>query len=168
MQNYFTHVDVLISVYKYILGQLAFILLGVYFTVSLSEDKTFLSSENIKFDRIIINVGGGFIDDNSNAGYGKFITPRNGTYQFSASICSETKIIAADLEKNGGFILATRNGDSGTASLSAILDLEKGDEVYLKIPYWIPRGTSLRVYFTGFSGVLVHANFWKTYIWTYR
>ena len=41
----------------------------------LSEYKSFPGVQIIKFDRVITNVGGGYIDDVNNTNYGKFIAP---------------------------------------------------------------------------------------------
>ena len=54
----------------------------IYFMVSMTYDASFVDKEIIKFDKIITNVGGGYIDNVNNADYGRFIAPRNGTYQF--------------------------------------------------------------------------------------
>ena len=130
--------------------------LGVYFTVGLTTSRTF--SPEIKFDKVITNVGGGYIDDVNNADYGKFIAPLNGTYQFNANIYNENNLTGGDLMKNGRLVVLTKNGGGGPASISAIVDLKVGDEVYLKRPTWVLPNTEYDRYFTSFSGVRIHAD----------
>ena len=66
---------------------------GVHFTVGLSQDTTFVDREIIKFDKVITNTGGGYIDDVNNTDYGKFIAPQNGTYQFNANFYYRKQVI---------------------------------------------------------------------------
>ena len=115
-------------------------------------------TEIIKFDKIITNVGGGYIGDNGNADYSKFIAPQNGTYQFNANLYNRDNLIGTDLVKNGMLIIGTSNGGGRTASLSAILDLKEGNKVYLQQPHWVAVGTLYNRYFTSFSGVLIRAD----------
>ena len=129
---------------------------GVHFTVGLSSDTTFGTLLIIKFDKIITNVGGGYIDDVDNTDCGKFIAPGNGTYQFNANLFNGNKAIGADLRVNGrNGIIAASNAGSGTASLNAILDLKQGDKVYLEKPLWVANDTLYDRYFTSFSGFLI-------------
>ena len=132
------------------------VLSGVYFTVGLSTYTEFLEQEIIKFDKVITNIGGGYIDDDNHADYGKFITPQNGTYQFNANLYNKDKVIGADLRVNSGrAVIATRNAGSGTTSFSAILDLKENEEVYLTRPEWVSDYTEYDKYFTSFSGFLI-------------
>ena len=73
--------------------------------------RALLVSQIIKFDKIITNVWGGYIGDNGNADYSKFIAPQNGTYQFNANLYNEDNLIGTDLEKNSMFIIGTSNGN---------------------------------------------------------
>ena len=131
----------------------------VYFTVGLSAHTAFGNEEIIKFDRVITNVGGGYIDDDGNANYGKFIAPGNGTYQFNANLYNKGKVIGADLRVNsGGAVIATRNAGSGTTSLSAILDLKENEKVYLTRPEWVSDYTEYDKYFTSFSGFFIRVD----------
>ena len=84
------------------------VLPDVYFTVGLFVHGTFLNNEIIKFNRVINNIRGGYIDDVINADYGKFIAPHNGTYQFNANLFSNGKLIGGDLMKNGERIIAMK------------------------------------------------------------
>ena len=125
----------------------------------MTQDRTFLQGEVIKFDQTVTNVGGSYIDDSSNADYGKFIAPQNGTYQFSATFYNAAKFIGADLMKNGVFITGASNGGVGAAGMSAILDLVEGDEVYLVRIAWVDDDAAYNRYFVSFSGVLIRADF---------
>ena len=127
----------------------------MYFTVGLSLSKAFGDREILKFDQIITNVGGGYIDDNNNTDYGKFIAPQNGTYQFNANLYNDGEWIGADLVKNGQYMGVANNGEEGTGSLSVILDLEEGDEVYLTRPCWVPNNSEYDQHVTSFSGFLI-------------
>ena len=125
----------------------------------MSQDTAFPPREIIKFDQPVINVGGGYIDDNNSTDYGKFIAPQNGTYQFNAHVYNINTTIGADLRKNGALITAAKNGGVGSATLSAILDLVEGDEVYLVRPEWVGDEARFNLFFTSFSGVLIRADF---------
>ena len=57
--------------------------------------------------------------------------------------------------KNGMLIIGTSNGGGGPASLSAILDLKEGDEVYLIKPDLVEDDAAYDHFFTSFSGVLL-------------
>ena len=127
----------------------------MYFTFGISVYTTFPNEEIIKFDKIINNVGGGYIDDVNNADYGKFISPGNGTYQFNANLYGYGKLIGADLFKNGMFIIAMRNGGDGGASLSTIVDLTEGDEVYLQRAPYTDGSAGYDLYFNSFTGFLI-------------
>ena len=120
----------------------------------MTHDKSFAANQIITFNRIITNTGGGYIDDVNNADYGKFIAPKNGTYQFSASFYDENTMIGADLRKNGEEIIGASNGGGGPANLTAILELKERDEVYLLKPDWMPNNELHNKYFTSFSGSL--------------
>ena len=121
--------------------------------VSVTNDAGFVGTQIIKFDKIITNIGGGYIDDVNNADYGKFIAPKNGTYQFNSNLFNRDKLIGAELLKNGMLIIGTSNGGGGLASISAILDLNQGDQVYMQKPYWMPNESVLEKFFTSLSEV---------------
>ena len=125
--------------------------------VSMTYSARLEDNQIIKFDKIITNVGDGYIGDVSNADYGKFIAPGNGTYQFIVNVYNHNALIGADLEKNGVPIISTKE-NGGSASLSAILDLMEGDAVYLMKPGWVADATLYNRYFTSFSGVLICAD----------
>ena len=125
--------------------------------VGLTSYMSFGPDEVIKFNKIITNVAGGYIDDNNSTDYGKFIAPQNGTYQFSANFFNANELIGADLAKNGAWVIGGRNMNGDPGSLNAIFDLEEGHEVYLVVPGWAPDARLYSRYFTSFSGVLVRA-----------
>ena len=125
----------------------------------LNDDVSFRGQERITFNRIITNIGGGYIDDDNNADYGKFIAPVNGTYQFNVNLCNETTKVGADLVKNGALIISAINGNSGgSGSVNVILDLTEGDAVHMGKPEWMATGSVYNRYFTSFSGVLIRAD----------
>ena len=129
---------------------------GVHFLVGLTEHYSVDGNEIIKFDKIINNIGRGYMDDANSTDYGKFVAPGNGTYQFNAIIYSQTIWIAADLMKNEEHIIIANNGGGGPGSLSVVLDLKEGEKVYLKKTHWVLNGAVYDKYITSFSGVLVH------------
>ena len=110
----------------------------------------------IKFDSIITNVGGGYIDDDNNVDYGKFIVPVNGTYMFSLSVFHEANKIGMDLMKNNDeFIIAAKTGYDISASVTAILDLQEGDRVWVRKPGYVSTKTKYGVWVSSFSGFLI-------------
>ena len=128
----------------------------MYFTVGFSQHKRFPNiNETIKFDKVITNVGGGYIDDVTNADYGKFIVPGNGTYQFNAILYSGGQPAGAHLMKNSAIISSAWNGNDGSAVLSTILDLTEGDEVYLQRAIWTTVNNIYHSYLNSFSGFLI-------------
>ena len=119
---------------------------------------TFLTREIIAFDHLISNTGGGYIDNSTNANYGKFIASRNGTYKMNARVYNQGDEIGADMLRNGEFIFTTSKGGSGTGSLAAILDLTEGDEVYFVRPTWVEDDTVYHYNVCSFSGFLILAD----------
>ena len=63
-----------------------FSVVDVHFTVRLGSDTSVPKGELVKFDKVISNVGAGYIDDSGHTDYGKFIVPISGTYQFLVTI----------------------------------------------------------------------------------
>ena len=75
------------------------------------------------------------------------------------NLYNEDTKIGGDLVKNGALIISAAGGkEGGSGSLSAILDLTEGDQVYLQQPHWVAVGTLHNRYFTSFSGVLIRAD----------
>ena len=81
--------------------------------------------------------------------------PQNGTYQFSANFFGGDDLAAADLSKNDALVIGASNGGNGSASLSVILDLKEGDQVYLMRPFWVEDNALYHQLFTMFSGILL-------------
>ena len=113
--------------------------------------ETFLDNDVITF----VNVGGGYINDSNNADYGRYIAPVKGTYHFSATVSSDNFDAGFDFEKNQNVLYSTYNGGDGTTSLSAILDLEAGDAVYLERLDWVGDNAEYNHNYNSFSGFLV-------------
>ena len=73
-----------------------------------------------------------------------------------ASVFNDGEELGVDLIKNDGFVIAARNDhDGGTGSLSAILDLEAGDHVFLERPDSVNGNAKYKWLFTSFSGLLI-------------
>ena len=126
--------------------------------VGLNADASFPRLGIIKFNRIVTNIGNGYIGNNSDPNYSKFIAPVNGSYMFSANFYHNSGQVGGDLRVNGTFIISSKNGAEGTASLSAVVALEQGDEVWLENPSWVSVIRPYNKYFTSFSGGLLHAD----------
>ena len=128
----------------------------VAFMASFREHTTFPYANMVMvFTRMFSNVGHGYVDDITRPYYGTFIAPQNGTYQFNVVVCHASNWLGADLMKNGARIIGANNGGSGTGSLSAILDLTSGDQVFLKTPNWLSTAAIFDYSCTSFSGHLV-------------
>ena len=125
--------------------------------VGLEASTAFPSSGILQFDKAVTNVGGGYVIDSGDPNYGKFIAPLNGTYQFYANMYSGKEVGAA-LVLNGNWIISATNGNVGSASLSAVIDLAQGDEVWLENLPEVFNTTKYNRYFTSFTGFLLHAN----------
>ena len=104
------------------------------------------------------NVGGGYIDDNSHADYGKFIAPVSGTYQFLVTISSSNQDtnnrVKIDLVVNGSWKVNTEVKDKeqvGTCHL--VGKFNEGDEVCVVSATYNTNYYKGR--FTYFSGHLV-------------
>ena len=126
-----------------------FLLPGVYITVAMTGPYEFLEGEIIKFDRIITNMGDGYVQSS-----GKFISTVSGTYQFSGTFYEKRDLIGALLKKNGQGVIQANNGERGTGTLSVILSLKAGDEVYLERPGWVDDDARYS-HVSSFSGALL-------------
>ena len=113
----------------------------------------------------ILNVGGAL-----NLTSGKFTVPRNGTYSFSFSglvefpASSSNAYINVGLRLNGNGIGSGHADEVGTAvqyeliSFQSILNLRKGDQIWIESSS-ISAGVSLLgTYYTHFSGYLIEEN----------
>ena len=124
------------------------------FMVQLTSHKAFTAHSVIQFDRVMVNIGGGYISDNTSADYGKFIAPVTGSYQFIAVVFSENSKVGAFLHVNGPINIRTSSGPGGgTGVASTVVQLEKNDQVYLESTTW--GANELNRYFSFFSGHLI-------------
>jgi hypothetical protein len=88
------------------------------------------NNEVVKFDKVWTNIGNGY--DSSS---GVFTAPRGGVYQFSCSaMTASDKTLRLHLMKNDQRTVSLYPGQSGynTGTLSMVLELKKGDRVYIK------------------------------------
>ena len=72
----------------------------------------------------------------------------------NVNLFSNDKLIGADLLKNDMVVIGASNGGVGPTSVSAMLDLNEGDQVYLQKLYWMPNEAVHNKFFTSFSGSL--------------
>ena len=90
------------------------------------------SNEVAKFDKVWTNIGNGY--DSSS---GVFTVPRGGVYQFSCSaMTGNGKTLLLHLMKNDQRTVSLYPGTGGhnMGTLSMVLELKKGDRVYMKHP----------------------------------
>lgn len=90
------------------------------------------TNEVVKFDKVWTNIGNGY--DSSS---GVFTAPRGGVYQFSCSaMTASNKTLRLHLMKNDQRTVGLYPGQSGhnMGTLSMVLQLKKGDRVYMKHP----------------------------------
>lgn len=107
------------------------------------------SSQNIdiKFDKIITNIGNGFDPHTSH-----FTAPVNGTYHFAMSYLAANTAGHIFWHVNGIQVMemfALTNG--GTGSGTVILHLTKGDQVWLKLR----KSETMQPTFNSFTGYLM-------------
>ena len=100
------------------------------FGASFTKHVNLANNEVVKFDKVWTNIGNGY--DSSS---GVFTAPRGGVYQFSCSaMTAYDKILRLHLMKNDQRTVSLYPGQSGynTGTLSMVLELKKGDRVYIK------------------------------------
>ena len=135
-----------------------FIFSEVLFLVKPSNDFTKSQGSIITFDDVIINVGGGYVANTSDANYGKFIVPIAGIYQITATYenLEAMQVVGAFLRVNWDYIVRDRadvlNDHSGV--ITRMLKLEAGDHVWLMARN---TGNHFTAESTTFSGHLLHA-----------
>ena len=121
------------------------------------------SKKDIKFDRVITNIGNGFNPDTSH-----FVAPVNGLYVFFSSLMGKNKPFTAFLLHNGAYMSRLFGAKIGcncyhypVATNQIILQMKKGDEVWLELLV----GDSVTGSGTGsmsnFNGYLLWAD-WQT------
>ena len=114
----------------------------------------------VKFDEVITNVRGGYIDNASNADYGKFMAPVSGAYQFLVTI-GNSNLATNDKAKismrvNHVWKMSLQvDGKADLDTCHLVVKLNEGDKV------WVMSVTHDPNYFMGwytsFSGHLIHA-----------
>ncbi|XP_060580971.1 uncharacterized protein LOC132737658 isoform X1 [Ruditapes philippinarum] len=114
------------------------------------------SNENIKFETILLNVGGGY-----HSQHGLFIAPKAGIYLFSTSVVTSGTKLYARITKNGA-PLAKAFGLGNTVmnaqgSVTVTTQMNIGDEVWVKHIY-PPDGSLWGERLTSFTGVLISNN----------
>ncbi|XP_063431467.1 complement C1q-like protein 3 [Mytilus trossulus] len=100
------------------------------FAASLTASKTLGAGEIIKFNKVWTNI-----DDDYNPMTGIYTAPKRGVYYFSSSVMSQyDKTLRVFLCKNNRRIVAVFTGysDTNMATLNMVLELKKGDTVYIK------------------------------------
>ena len=130
----------------------------VLFLVKPSSDLTESSGSRIKFDDVIINVGGGYVANASDVNYGKFIAPIAELYKITTTFenLEATQIVGAFLVVNWDYIVRDRadvlNDHSGV--ITQMLRLKSGDHVWLMVRN---TGNHFKAERTKFSGHLLHS-----------
>ena len=95
---------------------------------SMNPTKTFSAGEYITgFAEFLINVGDSFTLSD-----GVFKAPRNGIYEFSASVYNDGGPNVLAVVKNGDKVLLFHD-QSNTLSFNWIMDLQKGDHIQLQV-----------------------------------
>ncbi|CAC5382910.1 unnamed protein product [Mytilus coruscus] len=103
------------------------------FLATLSKSVNLGANHVVKFDAIKTNIGDGY-----DASSGVFTVPRKGTYIFAVNFITSNKDewLELDLIKNNKMVVRGHAAfDKYTSgSLQAILELKKGDRIYIKHP----------------------------------
>ena len=136
--------------------QLLHYFIDIHFTVRLTSDGSVPKGEPVKFNAVVTNLGGGYVDNSSHIDYGKFVAPVSGTYQFSVTITKSNEATNSkariNLVVNNSFKVNIGAADTGTCHL--VIKLGEGDKV------WVQSATYNTNYFqlqyTSFSGNLIH------------
>ncbi|XP_053393648.1 heavy metal-binding protein HIP-like [Mercenaria mercenaria] len=103
----------------------------VAFKAHLTKSVSPGANERIFFDDVRLNLGGAY-----HAHLGGFVTPYNGTYLFSVSVCSTSgHYIVLDLMRNSdviGRILAGDTQYDDCSSETTVAELRAGDDVFVQ------------------------------------
>lgn len=82
----------------------------------------------VKFEDVRINRGGGY-----NPNDGVFTAPRRGIYQISCMLLGEkSNLVKFSMMKNDSAYTFGHVGSYDSQTLSSVLELKKGDRVYIK------------------------------------
>ena len=126
------------------------------FYAQLSRNVNLASYQTVEYDIVKTDIGHSY-----NPQHGIFTAPVKGVYLFSASICTTPdNAVHLNMVKNGNIVayLYSYNNGWDLGSQTVVLELTKGDEVWMKHdPKYDQAGKStLTSYFNSFSGVLLH------------
>ncbi|XP_033758911.1 C1q-related factor-like [Pecten maximus] len=130
---------------------------AVMFFAQLSHTLSNVAVEQgIVFDTVVTNVG-----DCYSGHTGAFTCCKSGTYLFSWTIItSGGQRVNTELMMNSSSIATNRAGDQNyhaTGSMSAVIHLHIGDEVWIRVKYRVPANTYILGEKTSsFTGVLIH------------
>ncbi|CAC5389751.1 C1QL [Mytilus coruscus] len=100
------------------------------FAASLTASKTLGSGEIVKFDKVWTNINSDY-----DPSTGVYTAPKPGVYQFSCSVMTKyNKVVRVLLWKNDMKTVAVYPGSPGynTGTINMVLELKKGDKVYIK------------------------------------
>ncbi|XP_063443019.1 complement C1q-like protein 3 [Mytilus trossulus] len=125
---------------------------AIAFTASLSASKSMGPLETVKFDKVWTNAGKGY---NPNSGI--FTAPKKGFYQITATMMSQSgKWFHASIWKNDEKTVGLYTGQGHkTGSASIVLNLKKGDRVFVKHYNMSQTIYSDSNHYTMFSGFLI-------------
>lgn len=110
------------------------------------------NNQQIPFDNVVTNNGGAY-----RSATGCFIVPAAGVYVFHVHIlrCRSSGALYVHLMRNGDMICSATNQDTRfeTTSMTAVLTLQRGDVVWVRLRQGIAYGHSPSHYstFTGYS-----------------
>lgn len=128
---------------------------GVAFKASLTASITNIQTQIVIFDQVELNIGNAY-----NVLHGNFIAPVNGTYLFSIYACSYLgHTVVLHLMRNGSIVDHLLAGDQNyheCSSNTVILDLNKGDDVYVSGRDYLYANAGYG--YPHFSGVLLNMN----------
>ncbi|VDH90089.1 Hypothetical predicted protein [Mytilus galloprovincialis] len=100
------------------------------FAASLTAARTLGTGEIVKFDKVWTNVNNDY-----DPSTGVYTAPKQGVYQFLCTVMTaNNKTLRLLLWKNDMKTVAVYPGNSGynTGTINMILELKKGDKVYIK------------------------------------
>ncbi|XP_070569138.1 complement C1q subcomponent subunit B-like [Ptychodera flava] len=123
-----------------------------------SEEQSVGTFKTIIYDKVYSNVGNGY-----STSTGKFTCSVSGVYFFMISAMRDLDnslfvcLMKNDVQLPCVFVYDSRYRDYGSASNSVIIDLEPGDEVWVKLPGGRTIYSSSNEYAT-FTGYLLYAN----------